>query len=85
MDRGNEVLDKGLDVIDLLLTVRQIKTYIKKNHIDWKKLEDEVPKDEAKRVLKIGDDHEDKNHFRVKKKKEEKSEAEVEDKDDESY
>lgn len=28
MERGNEVLDKEMDVLDLLNTVRQIKTYI---------------------------------------------------------
>ena len=48
MERGNDCLDKEMDIIELMLTLRQIKTYIKKNHLNWKKLKEEVPKDEAK-------------------------------------
>ena len=73
IERGNEVLDKEMDVLDLLNTVRQIKTYIQKNHLDWKKLKDVVPKNEAKRVLRTGDD-DGKIHYRVKNKKSGKSE-----------
>ena len=70
MDNGNEVIDKEMDVIDLLLTVRQMKTFIQKNFIDWEKLKTEVPKDEAKRVIKMGSNDE-KATYRVKNKKRE--------------
>ena len=45
-----------------------MKTFIQKNFIDWKKLKDEVPKDEAKRVIKTDTSY-GKAYFRVKKQK----------------
>lgn len=81
MDNGNEVIDKEMDIIDLLLTVRQMKTFIQKNFIEWKKLKQEVPKDEAKLVLKLGGDESE--TYRIKNKKtgdkylEEKDEVEL--------
>jgi hypothetical protein len=38
-DRGSDILDREFDAVDLVLTVKQLKCYVKKNHIDWKKLE----------------------------------------------
>ena len=70
IDRGSELLDKEMDAIDLILTVKQIKCYVKKNLLDWKKLDNTITKDEAKRVIKLGDLKEDeKMYYRIKNPK----------------
>jgi len=67
--RGSELLDKEMDCLDLIMNVKQVKTYLKKSHMDWKKLVDEVPKDEAKRIIKIGElNEEEKTYYRIKNK-----------------
>jgi uncharacterized membrane protein (DUF106 family) len=63
------VIDKEMDIVELLITVRQIKTFIQKNFIDWKKMKNEVPKDEAKRVINLDAEKDDKIVNRVKNKK----------------
>ena len=67
IENGNDVLDKELDVVELLVTVRQMKTFIQKNFIDWKKLKTSIPRDEAKRVLKV-DGEGSKPIYRIKRK-----------------
>ena len=40
---------------------------MKKNNLNWNKLVDEVPKEEAKRVIKIGEVNEnEKTYYRIK-------------------
>ena len=56
MNNGNDVLDKEMDIVNLVMTIRQNKTFIQKNFTDWKKYKEMVPKDEAKKVLKMGGD-----------------------------
>lgn len=68
IENGNDVLDKELDVVELLITVRQMKTFIQKNFIDWKKLKTSIPKDEAKRVLKMDGGEGSNSIYRIKRK-----------------
>ena len=59
-----------MDAIDLVLTVKQLKCFVKKNLLDWKKLDNEITKDEAKRVIKIGELKDDeKVYYRIKNPK----------------
>lgn len=69
-ERGSDLMDDELDAIDLVLTVKQLKVYVKKNLLDWKKLDHEITEDEAKRVIKLGELKDDeKVYYRIKNPK----------------
>ena len=53
-ERGSDLIDNKMDIFKLIINVQQLKTYVKKNLINWSKLKDVIHDNECKHIIKTG-------------------------------